>query len=279
MVLMLLCCAALGGFQWRLNRARRQHEVVRQLEQQGVYVEYSCERPSDHSLAAYAKYRFGWGGHWPAQGLVTRDFYETVIGVNASSRVRVGFVITGEPIPLTDPRGFWLSVSRLHDLEWLGASAGPDDAILPADLRQLRGLRNLNDLHLESPDLMDDHLVEIGRLPALQKVFVGAPHLSDRRADFTAEGIKHLRSLPRLKMLDLSSSTVDDRAATAISELRQLEYLDLTYTNVSDEGVSALVGLQNLKRLYLDNTLVTDLKAIELQGKLPGCKVMHAAFY
>ncbi|MDB5392198.1 MAG: TonB domain/peptidase domain protein [Planctomycetaceae bacterium] len=90
-------------------------------------------------------------------------------------------------------------------------------------IRQLSGLRGLEELHLVGQSVPADAL------------------------DF-----------PQLKSLSLGSAEIDDACAERIAKFKNLESLNLVYTNISDAGLKAIATLPELKRLTLDSRTITD---------------------
>ncbi|CAI7738639.1 unnamed protein product, partial [Closterium sp. NIES-53] len=68
---------------------------------------------------------------------------------------------------------------------------------------------------------------------------------------FSAEGMKHLYTLPRLEMLVISHTDILDGALEGIGSMVSLRYLYLQATNVTDAGLPHLTGLSTLKFLWL----------------------------
>ncbi len=97
-----------------------------------------------------------------------------------------------------------------------------------------------------------------------------------------ASAVHHVKEFPNLKMLNFSSSKLDDTGLANVAELvhveelglhgtdvtnaglahlaklAKLRQLNLTDTAVSDEGLPSLAGLKELVRIDLQNTKVTD---------------------
>jgi hypothetical protein len=87
--------------------------------------------------------------------------------------------------------------------------------------------------------------------------------------------LKHLKTLTKLQVLDLSATKVTDAGLEHLKGLTKLEDLDLTSTNITDEGLKHLSGLTNLQSLGLSRTDVTDDGVKKLQQALPNCKIEH----
>ena len=74
---------------------------------------------------------------------------------------------------------------------------------------------------------------------------MGQTHVSDA-------GLRHLANLPKLTVLDLSSTTI------------------------SDEGLQHLNRLSQLRLLSLEDTQVTPAGIRTLQATLPDCRIVHS---
>src|SRR5262245_8932972 len=61
----------------------------------------------------------------------------------------------------------------------------------------------------------------------------------------TAAG--HLKQLPKLRRLDLSSTQITDAGLAHLKDLKSLEDLVLSVTKITDAGLVHLKGLTNLK--------------------------------
>jgi Leucine-rich repeat (LRR) protein len=66
---------------------------------------------------------------------------------------------------------------------------------------------------------------------------------------------------------------VTDAGLEHLKPLTNLTHLNLQFTQVSDAGLPHLHGLTGLKELDVDATKVTALGAIDLQAKLPNCRI------
>ncbi|CAI5460720.1 unnamed protein product [Closterium sp. Yama58-4] len=97
----------------------------------------------------------------------------------------------------------------------------------------------------------------------------------DSSTGFSAEGIKHLYRLPRLKVLDLSCTYISDCALEGITSLTGLEQLYLHVNDVTDAGLSQLTCLSSLAELGLSGcTSVTDAGMVHV-GRMMGLEELH----
>jgi hypothetical protein len=93
----------------------------------------------------------------------------------------------------------------------------------------------------------------LGRLPdgALRGLYAGDAWVDD-------EQLAHVAAQRRLRVLDLSGSSVTDAGIGHLLGLGELEDLRLQGTRVTDDGVARLASLAALTRLSLAETSVTD---------------------
>jgi hypothetical protein len=92
-----------------------------------------------------------------------------------------------------------------------------------AGIRQLKGLKELESLHLVGQEVPADAL-----------------------------------AFPKLTSLSLGHSNVDDDVAARIGELRELRHLELTYCDIGDAGLKHLAALPELRRLDISSSTITD---------------------
>lgn len=98
------------------------------------------------------------------------------------------------------------------------------------------------------------------RLPNLQTL-----SLAGARGDGSAwDDLAGLESLPQLRVLDLSWTSVED--LTPLAGLAHLEVLDASYTFVSD--IASLTGLTALRHLDLSHTKAGDLSPLARHSAL-----------
>lgn len=81
------------------------------------------------------------------------------------------------------------------------------------------------------------------------------------------EMLRYLSGLPRLQVLELHLTPVDDESLKTISELKQLRRLKLARAmDVTDEGVLSLSQLRSLEHLEMNYSHLTDRSAKAISG-------------
>jgi hypothetical protein len=79
-----------------------------------------------------------------------------------------------------------------------------------------------------------------------------------------------LRSLPNVRRVVLSYTSITDAGLETLGAMTQLEELDISNNNrITDTGLANLRGLVNLQRLDVRSTKVTDAGITELRRTLP----------
>jgi len=98
---------------------------------------------------------------------------------------------------------------------------------------------------------------------------------ADVRIGLTDSGLKHLKGLTNLGVLNLNNTKITDAGLVHLKGLTKLKVLNLDETNVTDTGLENLKGLTNLFSLDLTKTKVTDDGVKKLQKSLPKCNISH----
>ena len=201
-------------------------------------------------------------------------------------------------LDLRDLRSLTLGSKRLNDAV-LPALAGcthletlalRDSRVTDAGLLNLRNLHNLRGLGLESPLLTGRTLAELD-LRNLKELGLTRARISDplpalpASANLQSIGIedgtlgdaalRDLKSLPDLRHLNLSCTTMSDAALAPLAECTHLESLWLTQCPITDAGLQHLKGLKSLKRIDLYSTRTSNQAVADLQSALPGLTIRH----
>ncbi len=90
--------------------------------------------------------------------------------------------------------------------------------------------------------------------------------------EFTGDAdLVHVKTLTKLRKLDLSLTNVTDAGLIHLKELTNLESLDLSFTEITDAGLIHLKELTIRGELDLSFTGITDAGVAELEKALPNC--------
>lgn len=111
-------------------------------------------------------------------------------------------------------------------------------------------------------DVTDSDLACLEKLPDL-RVLV----LYDNTR-ITGSGLRHIRGLDEIELLDLGRTGIDDSEVCYILSLNNLRELRLSGTAIGYRGVSLLSQLTNIERLNLCEASITD-GALESVRELP----------
>jgi Leucine-rich repeat (LRR) protein len=133
----------------------------------------------------------------------------------------------------------------------------------------LKGLVELQWLHLNSNDVNDESIAALNSLTGLERLDLD-------NARFTDEGIKDLR-LPKLKQLSLDGCIgITDAGLANFSGMPAVETLMLGGTGVAGIDLTPLSNLPNLKevRLLGNQFKGNDDSIRALKAKLPKCEVV-----
>ncbi len=209
----------------------------------------------------------------PSPGTERRSRGESEVAISDENRAdwlrQIERVITGEsvaieaPYPVDDAM-----VARLPD-----AGAKLADLLLDggglsdANIELVTQCSALEHLRIRLSPLSDSSLQLIAeRLPSLQ--ILNLPH-----AFITADGIRKLAGLPRLRQLRLGGKQLDDDAASAAAELPMLQSLHLIGPKLTGLGLTHLQSAPRLASLYIDDCQLPDEAWVELFRVKPNLHV------
>ena len=138
-----------------------------------------------------------------------------------------------------------------------------------ARVTDLKGLESLTDLRILN--LMGTPIGDAGHasLPRFSKL-----ELLSAGRELTDAGLIHLRELPGLISLDLSSTRITDAGLATLGEFPRLERVDVGFTAVGDPGIAALDKLPKLNSLNVLLTKVTDEGVKAAKAAHPGLTVI-----
>ena len=134
------------------------------------------------------------------------------------------------------------------------------------DILDLRELPNLEILYLGDSLATNEALANLVEMKNLSILDCEGHNITDA-------GLVHLRDKTKLKHLNLMWQPITDAGLEDISVLTNLEELDLCKTKITDAGIKHLEKLKALRYLDIQLTDITNPGLIDLQHKLPRCKI------
>jgi len=130
-----------------------------------------------------------------------------------------------------------------------------DSTLISGALSTLVPLKKVIALDLEGAKCDYDELKSIVDFRRLE-------FLSLRKTVVDDEFVKSL-SVLRIRSLWLSGTSVTNRAALSLSQMRNLDHIDLASTPINDDGVNMLLTFLSVGKLCLSNTSISD-KCVEV---------------
>ena len=190
------------------------------------------------------------------------------------------------------------NLPQLAGLEVCGTRIGD------AGAEQLGKFRALRQLNLSMTDVTDDCLVILAGLKSLQTVDLSHTRVTPEGIDWLkqmqlgieirsttddnslrrlVERFRRRRTLlspdaaspPPPLRFRATGPQVTDAGAAALGGMTRIEELDLTDADVTDAAVKVLATLKSLKTLTLIGTRITDSGIVELQARLPDCRIVR----
>jgi hypothetical protein len=157
--------------------------------------------------------------------------------------------------------------------------------ITDAGLAKIAACKNLTSVGFyKCPKITDDGVIQLAKLPALRQLLLSNNDQLTRRVvkplcaltdldrleldeiKLTADDVAEVSRLPKLEVLGLSKTGVDDEGARHLGQMKLLKSLVIQYAAISDAGVTRLKTLTGLRTLGLEHTAVTDRGVTELAG-------------
>jgi Leucine-rich repeat (LRR) protein len=145
-------------------------------------------------------------------------------------------------------------IAQMADLRMLALS---NTSITGAGVAQLTQLPNLQFLDLRYFSDLPGACPHVGQMKQLTTLLMGSGLVDD--------GLRELRGLTQLTLLDLYMSGVSDRGLVHLRPLSRLQNLNLSLTAMTDAGLRHLGELPSLKTLRL-NSLGENLTGSGLEG-------------
>jgi len=166
--------------------------------------------------------------------------------------------------PVTDADlALWSGLRHLRSLNLFA-----DSKLTDAGLVNLKVMKQLQVLGLDSTQVTDTGLVNLKHLKQLQWLLLGHTQVTDA-------GLVNFKELKQLQGLDLDATQVADAGLVNLKCLDQLQWLNLDGTHITNAGLANLKELRQLRWLILANTPVTDAGVSALQKALPNCHIMR----
>lgn len=140
--------------------------------------------------------------------------------------------------------------------------------VLDPHLKHLAHLRGLQHVNLQNTSVSDHTLPSLSRHGSLQSLNLGNTSITD-------EGIRVLKGLTRLKWVSLHNTGISDEGIRSLSGLTELRTLDLSDTKVTDACIPIVTNLKGLEYLYIKHTTLSAHAVVEVEQRLPNCKVVR----
>ena len=217
MVLVLIFAVFLG---WRVNKARQQRRAVAAVQEYGGWVHFDYEFVNGKLTPGQEP----WAPQWLRRMLGDEYFREVSY------------------------------VSLVYDSQ--GGKRVEIANFKPCDklLEQLATQTGLRQLLMRSTQATDEGLKHVGRMAALEKLYIWDA------TSITDAGVAHLAGLKNLAIIHIDSSGVTDESLLLLSGLPRIEILALQSSKFSDQGFLRMKGQNTLKALWTGqgNCQVTD---------------------
>lgn len=243
LIVVVLLSLPLSWFAARMERARRQREVVKVIKRMGGGVCY------DHTGPSVPR--------WMRKCLGD-DLFRDVIVVHFETPL---------PWESTEANDAWLErLTVLTDLRVLTLY----DDVSDIGVGHLKELTMLEDLTIGGPESMitDAGLEQLKGLKRLKALNVESTEITDA-------GLEHLKGLAALKSLSIWSNKITDAGLEHLKGLGELEELQIGSYWITDVGLMHLTGLTNLQLVRLHCTEVTDEGMDKFREALPNCEIEY----
>ncbi len=114
----------------------------------------------------------------------------------------------------------------------------------------------------------DDDLRHLESLPNLRLLFLSG-------TDITDDGLRHLQPLTNLEVLNLSGSKIRGPGIQHLRNLSKLRYLELANMPVSDCAVEYLLELDSIESLLINGTDLSEHAIAQLRRARPNCELFQ----
>lgn len=156
-----------------------------------------------------------------------------------------------------------LPLTLLH----LRGSSSHQMSIRDEDLQAIGKIASLTELTLRNDGVTANGIRYLKDLKSLQILDLGGTDIND-------DAIAYLIALPDLASLIADHTQLDDRCLDSLLKMPALTYLNLEHTNITD---TTLVGLARLKQLQLlriaECPSITTAAVERLRAELPNCRI------
>jgi hypothetical protein len=142
----------------------------------------------------------------------------------------------------------WIGPDCFHNVIAVRAELRPEQPVTSV-IEAIGKLDHLRVLELSAP-LTDQDLRVVGTLKNLDRLVIQQLHSSEQ-AQITDQGVEHLASLPRLRELEISGARLSGRGIRALKQVYTLSILELKYTEFSEGALIAIAELSQLNELSL----------------------------
>lgn len=180
-------------------------------------------------------------------------------------------------------------LSHLETLSLLGTFVTDDNV---SKLARLPNLKELNLTQTLVTDAVFSHVAEMKTLEVLRfeglssidghglQVLAKAKsnplrELHASRTKLGIAGLKHIKSIPSLRLLDITSSNLTDQQLYELRGAGNIVTLKLGFNLLTAAGVPALVTLRDLEELDLQNNMAIDDRALGALSKMKGLKTLN----
>ncbi|MGI8979405.1 MAG: leucine-rich repeat domain-containing protein [Pirellulaceae bacterium] len=261
----------MGGFAWRLQRARRQAKAVATIRALGGGVGYYDEYTDADGAESRPKKTSAPAGSPFLQKWLGEDFFREVYFATISADKR--------PSP-EERNEFWQAAGQFGKLR--SFSMDGEGWFERAAFAKLQGSPTMREICLMTGETSNEDLAIIGTMPGIVSLSLTGPTIDDQgianldrisqlrhfqlqQAKITDAGVAHFVNHPELQSLNLSWNPITDRCTLSLAKLEKLKWLDLGSTGVTDQGLANLSTLPELRTLNLAATKITDAGLMHLR--------------
>lgn len=235
LIVMAVCGVAARWVSLRLDKARRQAEVVLAIEVAGGEVDYD-----EKSTVSFWMSRCG-----------GPNFGKPVIGI-----------WFGRYVEATDAR--LAPLEKFSELRYLLCNG---KEITDAGLQRLKSLTNLERLEISGSQISDAGLNNLTGLAKLKCLDLDGSQITDG-------GVEHfIGRIANLNDLNPAGTQITNASLQFVARLTDLQSLGLMGTPISDDGLEQLKSLTKLRDLWIDRTRVSRNGVKSLKKALPNCEI------